>query len=404
MRVRTTLFLGLLSFSAATSTLLATNFVVRVNAGARARNAVPVSVDVPLETSEGQIALVYGSGITFGQVDDLGSGRARVSWILEHLDEKATAELSIKITDAVQAPAGFDWLVSSGEHGTSTDLVIGERPVLRYMHTAFDPENIELTKKVFHHVFSPDGSRLITKGPGGLYPHHRGIYFGYNKCKVPGVPGHLDTWHAHKGEHQIHRGESRSVGGPVVGGHVVKLHWNDREAKPFVEESRTLLAFAQPEGTALIEFRSELRPMRGPVSLSGDRQHAGVQFRAAQYVAEHQKETRYLRPAKWQALPEDQQINTAEHKDLPWNAIRVHVGDQAFTIAYFSAPENPEGAEFSERLYGRFGEYFPFELTERSPLRVRYRWWIVASHDVTRESIQAKYDDFADPPNVELVP
>ena len=128
-----------------------------------------------------------------------------------------------------------------------------------------------------------------------------------------------------------------------------------------------------------------------------------MQFRAAQYVAEHQAETRYLRPEKWAHLPPNQQVNSKEHRDLPWNAIQYAIDDRRYTIAYLSDPQNPDGADFSERLYGRFGEFFPWDLTKERPLSVRYRWWIDATGSVERDDIERRYADLADPPKASLL-
>jgi hypothetical protein len=38
-------------------------------------------------------------------------------------------------------------------------------------------------------------------------------------------------------------------------------------------------------------------------------------------------------------------------------------------------PDNPGEARGSERDYGRFGDYFEYEITPEKPLRVRYRVW-----------------------------
>ena len=60
------------------------------------------------------------------------------------------------------------------------------------------------------------------------------------------------------------------------------------------------------------------------------------------------------------------------------------------------------GADFSERLYGRFGEFFPWDLRRDNPLSVRYRWWVRNGRDVTREAVEEKYADLAEPPKVSL--
>jgi len=51
----------------------------------------------------------------------------------------------------------------------STQLQFGNQPLMQYEHPAYNPDEIEQTKKPFHHLFDPSGGELITKGPGGLY-------------------------------------------------------------------------------------------------------------------------------------------------------------------------------------------------------------------------------------------
>ena len=94
--------------------------------------------------------------------------------------------------------------------------------------------------------------------------------------------------------------------------------------------------------------------------------------------------------------------STTDYVDLPWNAIQFRIEERPYTVAYLSDPANPDGARFSERLYGRFGEFFPYELTEEAPLTVRYRFWITGREDVSREEVQRHYENFAHPPEVRL--
>jgi hypothetical protein len=59
----------------------------------------------------------------------------------------------------------FTWEDADGE----TTLLYDGRPAARYMHPTLDessPEARERTFKPYHHVFSPDGARLLTKGAG----------------------------------------------------------------------------------------------------------------------------------------------------------------------------------------------------------------------------------------------
>ncbi len=372
---------------------------VVVDAEETTRLSTPVYLEmdqINLDQETGVVLRHEGQKIQT-QIQTLEEGKIRVWWILDRLKagESITYELAIESVSS-EAPF-YRWEDTPEEF---MDLLIGEQPVMRYMYTLYDPENIEETKKPFHHVFSPDGSQRITKGVGGRFSHHRGIFFGYNKIRVDGHS--YDTWHARNGEHQLHKKVLHSQTGPVVGSHTVLIHWNDREGKPFIEEKRRLTSYVQPQGDLLIEYESTLESLRGTIELDGDRQHAGAQFRASQYVADHEEQTRFLRPAKWSDLPEDQQINTEEHVDLPWNAMKFSVEEEEYTVAYLSDPANPDGAKFSERLYGRFGEFFPYTLTEEKPLHVRYRFWIHNSRDVSREEIETRYHDLASPPKVRV--
>ncbi len=383
----------------------AVEYKVTVKAGKHHRVDTPVSIvlAVPDNMATATGTATCGDLTVPVQVAKFGTATARAWWVVPDLLAGQSKTFTLKIGPGA-CPAStkvFKWTDSSEGKIKSMDLLFGDRPVLRYMYTPFDRRNMELTKKPFHNVFAPDGSRLITQSVGGKkYPHHRGIYFGYNKCTVDG--GTYDVWHAHKGEHQVHTKVILEVTGPVVGGHVVQIHWNDRKGKPFVEETRSLFAYRQSAGNLLIEFTSTLKPTRGPVKLGGDRQHAGAQFRAHGAVAQNEKATRYLRPTRWAQLAPDKQYNTPEHKDLPWNAIQFSLGDQGYTVGYLTDPKNPANAGFSERLYGRFGEFFPWDLRQDNPLNVRYRWWISATRSVKREQVEQRYQDLADAPELTL--
>jgi hypothetical protein len=374
-----------------------------VAAGATDRHWTPVSVDLTVPfTFDPGTAVVAASGEDIpAQLEVLSPAVVRVWWLVTDLPAAHAREYTIAITEATGGDAGFRWEDSSGGHGVSTDLLFEDRPVIRYMHTPFDEGTIEETKKPFHHVFTFGGSGFITKGVGGLYSHHRGIFFGYRQCRVDGAV--YDTWHARDGEHQTHMAFEEVHAGDVFGGHVARISWNGRQGRPFAEERRQVRVFAQPENQRLIELVSTMKAVDAPVDLEGDRQHAGVQFRAAQEVADNKHLTRFLRPAPWAQLPPEQEVNSAEHRDLPWNAIQFPLGGQSYTVAYLSHPDNPGGADFSERLYGRFGEYFRWPLRVENPLVVRYRFWIEQGGNVTRDQIEQKYQDLALPPEVRLL-
>lgn len=378
-------------------------FSASVEAGSSDRDWTPVSLDLSVSPSpDARSVRVTSAGVpALAQLERLSPELVRVWWIVTDLPATQERVYSITLLEEDAAETKFRQEDTSVGVDRSTDLLFEGRPALRYVHRPFDPDEIEETKKPFHHVFDVEGTGFITKGVGGLYSHHRGIFFGYRRCRVEGEV--LDTWHARDGEHQDHEAFEAVHVGDVFGGHTARISWNDRQGQAFLREFRRVRVFAQPDGQRLIELTSTLEAVDGPVELDGDRQHAGVQFRAAQEVADHDDETRFLRPASWAHLPADREVNSDDHRGLPWNAIQFEARGRAYTVAYLSHPDNSGEAEFSERLYGRFGEFFPGEVRAGSPLTLRYRFWVQADGSVQRSEIERKHADFTRPPGVRLL-
>ena len=158
-------------------------------------------------------------------------------------------------------------------------------------------ERIGETYKVYHHVFDPTGAFYVTKGPGGLFPHHRGLFFGFNRISYgDGGSQKADIWHCKNGEHQHHRELLAAIGGPAFGRETTRIDWHGRDDKIFAEESREMTAY-HVDGGLLIEFACVLESKAGKVRLDGDPQHAGFQFRASQHVPDKTKsQTYYVRP------------------------------------------------------------------------------------------------------------
>jgi hypothetical protein len=384
---------------------------VTVSAGDSDRVGTPVRADLKLgaEEMKGPVCVVVDGVTQPAQIEPLEDGRARVWWILESLPKGKSQTCTIRTGEAAHVPETqlFVWKDSSEGKVKSKDLCFGNRPVLRYMYTPFDgssQESIDITRKPYHHIFDPDGSRLITKGDGGKFPHHRGIFYGHNRVKVDGQT--LDIWSAGGPEHQLHTGFVSEFAGPVFGDHVVTVDWKDRKGKTFVIETRRVVVFRSPKDQTLIQFYTAVATAGGPVALeSTNNHHGGVQFRAAQAVADNEKDTRFLRPGRWTTMPADKAIDVEQHKgfrDLPWDAIQYKLGDRSYTVVDLCNPRNPRNAEMSERAYGRFGEYSTWQLTREKPLLLSYRFWVVASPDVKPAQVDLKYEDFVYPPKVSL--
>ncbi|MFT5300509.1 MAG: hypothetical protein ACI87E_002229 [Mariniblastus sp.] len=300
----------------------------------------------------------------------------------------------------------FDWEI---DKGNTAELKFHDQPVLRYMFEKLNEETKEnraRTYKVYHHVFSPDGKTLLTKGPGGLYPHHRGIFFGYNKISYGDQQA--DTWHCNNGESQINITNDNYpyfFAGSAMAENRNLVHWNGRDGKSFAQELRTLRTY-HVDKLQVIDFESTLSAIIDqPIRLKGDPQHAGVQFRASQHVPDKTKtKTFYIRPdgigkpGEFRNWPADKQ-----HQDLPWNAMCFEIDRKTYTCCYFNHPANPKPASFSERDYGRFGSYFEFELTKQKPLKVKYRY-LIREGVMSVDDINRLHKDFTNPMTATITP
>jgi hypothetical protein len=385
-------------------------FEITVAAGKVDRTNAPVSALLPvpadqaksvvLKNADGKEIPAQITGLSLlGEKDNDPAKVCELRFVLPKLKAGDSLTLTAKITgDKPTGSKGFSWKDTPGDH---LDLSLDDRPVLSYQYKALDEtskESRDSTFKVFHHLYDPEGKRLVTNGPAGLYPHHRGLFFGFNKITY-GDGKKADTWHCTQGAFQGHEKMLASEAGPVLARHRVRIGWHGEKGDRFAEEDRELTIYNVPGGR-LVEFASIVRTVDGPVKLDGDPQHAGFHFRADHEVAEKsQKETIFIRPdgtgkpgetRNWDPKTKEGPVN------LPWNAMSFVLGGKRYTAAYLDSPDNPKEARGSEREYGRIGSYFEFEVTEKKPLRVQYRIWL-QDGQMKPEEVGALDEDFAAP-------
>ncbi len=386
------LFFGGMAISVAAATWAfgaSSSFEFTVAAGRYERRNVPVRVPIPrgqmgyeriasvtLERTDGQLlpAQWTGPGLT-------SSGAGELHFILPHLSIGAAFQLKATLSTQPARAEGFTWRDQPGHH---TDLMFGKRKILTYHYERLDestPASRVRTYKVFHHVFSPNGDRVVTGGlnedPKVHSPHHRGIFYGFNRI-IYDDGNRADTWHCTEGAFQQHEKFLASEQGPVLARHRVEISWHGKDAA-FAKEERELTVYNVPGGH-LIGFASRLQSTAGRVRIDGDPQHAGFQFRAHNDVdAYTTNETIFVRPdgvgkpgetRNWDPQTRQGPIN------LPWDAMSFVLGGKRYTIAYLDYPGNPKEARFSEREYGRFGSYFEYTIEKDKPLIVSYRLWL----------------------------
>jgi len=269
----------------------------------------------------------------------------------------------------------YSWKDEPGKH---LDLLKGDKKIIRYMYEKMNPEDRERTYKPFHHVYQADGQGFLTKGPGGKFTHHRGIYYGFSKCSAVNAEGkkvRVDTWHC-RGGYQTHEKVIKSKAHENGASHTLEIAWRVDDGSIFATEQRSLAFSHRKDGSLQVDFSSVLSTKQESVTLDGDPQHAGFQFRASNEVAEkNAKQTYYIRP-KDGTDEMGKTKNWPANKDmtnLPWKAQSVVVGQKRYFTTYLDHPSNPKPSFYSERDYGRFGSYFKSETTPEKPLKVKYR-------------------------------
>ena len=286
-------------------------------------------------------------------------------------------------------PISFIWIDKPGKY---TDLMFGQRPLVRYVYERMDPTDRERTYKPFHHVYKCDGQGFLTKGPGGKFTHHRGIYFGFSKCSFVDKEGKehdIDTWHC-KRAYQTHEKIIRSHSDLKSASQSVEIAWRLDDGTIFAKEERSLSFSLRPDDSLQIDFGSTLSTDHDPLVLDGDPQHAGFQFRASNEVASSTaKQTYYVRPkegrddmGKTKNWPGDKDMT-----NLPWKAQSVMVGDQRHFTLYLDHPDNPKPSYYSERDYGRFGSYFKTQAKPGNPVRIKYRL-IIGTKELKRSECE----------------
>ncbi len=319
-------------------------------------------------------------------------------------DETITATPGV--VNYLVAPPQFAFVEKSGE---PRELVFKSvnamRPVMQFFNLPRDAKDHYYTFKPFHNVFDPaTGKTMLTNtsaktAKDGQFPHHRGLFFGFNRISF-GEKQTADIWHGTNNVFSQADKMLNSEAGEVLGRERWNISWHGPDANTFANEQREVTAYAVPGGT-LIDWSTELSTKLDKVRLDGDPQHAGFHFRANQEVSKNGKaNTYYLRPDGKGKIGETRNWDAKGKNpiaiNLPWNALSFVTDGKRYTVLRINHPDNPGETRGSERDYGRFGDYFEFDLTPKTPLKLKYRVW-VQEGEMTVEQCNAMAAAFVTP-------
>ena len=276
---------------------------------------------------------------------------------------------------AALVPARAAWTLTEGTNtggpGSAVEVKLDGKQIARFVHG-------EGQFKPYLHVFGDEGELLTNAGlddkgkPDGLFPHHRGIYIGWNK--ITSDLGTFDLWHFNNGGKMSVAKFDKLDGGKDAATLVATIEWrggkkDDAGSDLLLTETRTLV-ISRPDGKRTrVDAKFELKAARD-LTLGGDLQHAGIHFRGAKEVSTRNKETSYL----WQPdLPGPG--GKVASTELQWCRLLFPSGEHWYTSTELNAPGNPV-EELSWRDYGRFGFFFKKSLKKDETLRVSYRFLI----------------------------
>ncbi|HBO51239.1 MAG: PmoA family protein [Planctomycetota bacterium] len=322
-----------------------------------------------------------------------------VYWIESKLDPGMESNYMLRLgAGGKTASRAF----SFKEGAAHSDLFYGKTPVLRQM-TAYDPaskDSLHQTYKTYHHVWGFHDDGFITKGAGGQYTHHRGLFIGFSNTRVGDK--RWDFWHC-KGvsvRHEKYDPEAQ-VMGSVLGRTRSQTGWYDPGGKVVVRDYRQVTAWRQVEAQALLDFVITIEAVSDNVSLKGDPQHAGFQYRAVESKPGKGNKTTYVRSTE----------STGGKNDVwegaEWITGIFQHGENNYAVTHMDHPKNPRPTVYSTRNYGRFGAYFEKDLKKGEKVELRYRIFIVDTKkhsDVSVTRYEKKYWDYIEPSKVSVSP
>lgn len=298
-------------------------------------------------------------------------------------------------TPARAADAGFSFADTQGKH---LDVLLDGKIVGRYMY-ALDrstPEALNLTFKPFLHVFDAAGKAPITKGAeGGPFPHHRGIYVGWNKIGFEGKT--YDRWHLRDKGATVHTKfvDQKASADEATFTSVVKWEGGNPD-QTVLEEHRTMTFRRAPApGRIIIDLTTKLSAVNGDVKLDGDPEHAGIQYRPAAEVST--KDSVYTFPGE--------NADPTKQKDFAWVGLTYTLDGVKHSVVNIASPTNPKDTRWSAyRDYGRFGAFPVVDIKKGESATIKHRFLIADGEMPPAAYVQQQADQFAGATTASPVP
>lgn len=285
---------------------------------------------------------------------------------------------------AFQGSFAADWSLKETAKET-LDVLRDGRIIARYM-MAYDkssPARLNETYKPYLHLFNEDGTAPITKGAGGDFTHHRGIFEGWMNIGVNGRT--YDRWHM-KGGEQAHQKFLQQKTDSKSASFTSLVHWFGDDTEVILEDERTFTFLPAPDPYyIMVDITSKIKAVAGDTVLDGDPEHSGLQFRPAQGVDR----------AKTTYIYAKEKADAHKDVDYPWFGETFSLSGSNYSVIYLNHPENPKNARISAyRDYGRFGAFFKTSIPKGESVTLKVRFLIAQGEMPSADSIQKSWNSY----------
>lgn len=330
----------------------------------------------------------------------------QIWWIIPKAGAGETTTWVAKISPTDKAAdKSFNWQDTAGDH---LDLFYNGRKVISYLYPFDDStqESFRRTTTPFYHVYDENGEKLLTNGtdPNALYPHHRGIFIGWQKTQFKDKTYNFWAMQRKGGPVQKHQRFLGMTAGAVLARANALINWNTPEGETVIEERRQVTAFPQGDsGVCLLQVMTALRAVNGDVFFAGDRkngpEHSGLHYRAHNDVNTGPNEVKAV-----YTFPSDD-INAETDENFPWAAMSYGLNGKRYHVQFMDDPRNPRPTYFSAyRDYGRFGPAFlNYTIKAGESVRLTYYIWVTTGQAPTRAKMDAMYWSLVNSPQIKIV-
>src|SRR4051812_23707241 len=155
----------------------------------------------------------------------------------------AALVLSLSAFYARAADGGFELKDTASDH---LDVLMDGKVVARYMyaHDTSTKERRLETYKPYLHVMDAEGKEPITQGAGGKqFPHHRGIYIGWQQMNVGGTK--YNFWEMGSGD-IVHTKFSEQKADANSATFTSLTRWVPNKSDTAVIEEERMMTFRRP--------------------------------------------------------------------------------------------------------------------------------------------------------------